>query len=149
MSVGSKNQSVAEILHYSLTTQDKHYVENYRLAHQVLLGIGDGVPGDILHSVATHIPKQLLAGAIGTSLSNLGRLSKKNLNRYQSDALIDLSSLWYELRQFFNFNDSSVREWIDTPLPALDGVAPGHLMTTIAGRNELRKLLNTMRSGDF
>lgn len=128
MSIVCRHNSVAEIIHYSLTTQDRHYVENYRLAHQVLLGIGDGVLGDILYLVAIHISKPLLAGATGTSLSNLNTLSKRTLNKYQTDVLIDLSSLWFELRQFFNFDENSVREWIGTPLPVLVGVAPGHLI---------------------
>lgn len=149
MNIVCRHNSVAEIIHYNLTSLDKHHVENNQRTHQILLRLEGGVSGDILRSIATHVPKPLLAGAIGTSLSNLSGLSKRTLNKYQADVLIDLSSLWFELRQFFNFNENSVREWVGTPLPVLVGVAPGNLMTTIAGRNELRKLLYTMRDGDF
>jgi hypothetical protein len=86
---------------------------------------------------------------MGMHAKSISKLAKRNLNRNQCDALIDLSGIWCELRQFFSFDESSLREWVRTSLPSLSGLTPALFMSSIAGRRELRLLLQTMRYGDF
>lgn len=150
MSTVSNHNSIAEIILYRLTTTDKGYCENHKLSHKALVQcVEHCVPGSIIDSVVTYIPKLIIANALGISKNSLTSLSGKMLNRNQTDVLEDVSATWYQMRRFFNFDESSLQEWVNTPLPGLSGAAPATLMSTIAGRKEVRDLLATMCHGDF
>lgn len=142
--------SIADIILCRLMTTDKGYCVSCNLVHTALLkGVEHGVSGSLISSVVTYIPSQVVADSLGTSIDNLKRLSHKMLNKNQLDILEDVSSAWYQLRSFFNFEARSLQDWICTPLPYLNGAAPAALMATVSGRRHLRNLLQIMCQGDF
>jgi len=112
--------------------------------------IRNGVPGKILRVLTQTIPRYILIDTVDSDRSNFSKLyRKKHLSKSQGDEVNDLSLMWAELREFFDYDDTEVKEWVATPLPILDGMAPGSLLDTFSGRTAVRNTLNKMRYGDF
>lgn len=108
-----------------------------------------GVQGDVLKRVVEHIPKVVVYGAVGTDSTNFSKMVRRErLTGRVTEELNDLTRLWAELRQFFNWDDELVKEWIEQKLPALDGAAPIELMSSQAGREIVKQQLDAMRFGD-
>ena len=95
------------------------------------------------------IPKDIVIKAIGTDKTNFAKLCKKQLTKRQTDEIHDLVELWSELILFFDYNENDVKEWITSPISALEGHSPARFMDTFFGRNEIRECFEVMRYGDF
>ena len=109
-----------------------------------------GVSGTVLRTVTQHIPKSVVIDTVGTDPTNFSKLiRKKRLNPKQTEGLDDLTSLWLELRGFFDWDEESVKNWINSPLPALEGLKASELMGSQYGRKQVRRVLESMKYGDF
>ncbi len=106
-----------------------------------------GLAGQTLKHMVQYIPRAVVIGTLGTDKTNFPKLYRRTLSKSQTDGLNDLSMLWKELRQFFDFDEGLLKEWIATPLPVLDGHTPAEFMDTIVGRQKLRTCLDEMRYG--
>ena len=112
--------------------------------------LSQGVSGDVLRPMTKHIPKGVVISTVGTDPSNFSKLTqRKRLTARQTEDLNDLTKLWMELREFFDWDESMVKAWIDEPLPALDGTPPSAIMSSAEGRDIIREQLDVMRYGDF
>lgn len=109
-----------------------------------------GAEGVVLRAVIKHIPKGLVIRAIGSDEANfLKVIRRKRLTKHQTESLNGLTKLWAELRQFFDWDNGMVNDWISQHLPALDGASPLELMSSQEGRCIIRKQLEIMRFGNF
>tara|TARA_B100000446_G_scaffold184352_1_gene206214 strand:- start:81088 stop:81567 length:480 start_codon:yes stop_codon:yes gene_type:complete len=117
-------------------------IEMSRLVHK-------GMKGDILRKLCKRIPRKVLADTLGTETSNFSKFYNRMLSQVQTDQINDLSLVWAELREFFDGDDELIGEWLNTPAPALSGAEPLELLSTIVGRQTLRKSLDAMRYGEF
>ena len=108
-----------------------------------------GMAGSYLRRLCEGIPRQLLADTLGTEVSNFSKLYKRTLTKVQTDEINDLTSVWAELRAFFDGDEELLTDWLNTPLPALSGQRPIDLLSTIVGRRALRERLNAMQYGEF
>ncbi len=112
--------------------------------------LNQGVRGDVLRHVVQHIPKAVVVSAVGTDSTNFSKLMRRQrLTGRLTEELNDLTKLWAELREFFDWDEALVKEWIDQKLPALDGATPSELMSSQAGREIVKQQLDAMRYGDF
>ncbi len=67
----------------------------------------------------------------------------------QTDNLNELTKIWAELRMLFNFDENSLKEWVDAELPILDGAKVRELIVANAGRALIRELVSEMLSGEL
>ena len=125
--------------------------KNLSVSPRVWVSLLDqGVRGDVLRHVAAHIPKALVVRAAGTDVSNFSKLYRRQrLSGLVTEELNDLTKLWADLREFFDWEEDLVIDWISQKLPALDGATPSELMSSQAGREIVKQQLDAMRYGDF
>jgi uncharacterized protein (DUF2384 family) len=131
-------------------------VEDKR-AHKVHIGtkvflelLERGVDGAVLTAVSRHIPKPIVVKTVGSDQTNLSKLiRKKHLSGKQTEELNDLTNLWQELREFFAWDEASVKDWISCPVPALEGTQPSVLIASAFGRAKVRECLEVMKYGDL
>ena len=110
----------------------------------------DGVSGSVLRKITQHIPKPVVVKTIGVDVTNFSKLyRKKHLSGKQTEDLNDLTALWSELITFFDNDETLVNEWINEPIPVLDGACPRDLLPSQYGRDEIREMLDAMKFGDF
>lgn len=109
-----------------------------------------GVSGEVLSSVIKHIPKIIVIGTFDIDSTNFAKLiRRKRLSGSDTELLNDLTKLWAELREFFEWDNKMLNDWIGQQLPILDGGAPSEFMVSQEGRAVIRKQLNAMRCGEF
>ncbi|MFV0277651.1 MAG: MbcA/ParS/Xre antitoxin family protein [Parahaliea sp.] len=82
-------------------------------------------------------------------MSNFAKLYQRMLSRPQTDEINDLTLLWLEFRDFFEDDRALIDEWLSASVPALSGARPRDLVSTFAGRQAVRAVLDAMRYGDF
>jgi hypothetical protein len=112
--------------------------------------LSQGVSGTVLRPVTRHIPKGVVVSTVGTDPSNFSKLiQRKRLSGRQTEDLNDLTKLWAELREFFDWDEAMVKAWIEEPLASLDGTSPSAIMSSPEGRDIIREQLDVMRYGDF
>ncbi|WP_166635904.1 antitoxin Xre/MbcA/ParS toxin-binding domain-containing protein [Idiomarina aquatica] len=58
-------------------------------------------------------------------------------------------NLWFELKRFFEDDLQLLIEWLETPIPVLDGEAPVTFINTFIGRNKIREIALEMQYGEF
>jgi hypothetical protein len=117
-------------------------IEIARLVHK-------GMDGAYLQRLCERIPRKVLADTLGAEASNFSKFYKRTLSKVQTDEINDLTLVWSELCDFFDDDDELIDEWLKTPAPALSGAEPIELLSTIVGRQTLRKSLDAMRYGEF
>ncbi|NWO06648.1 MAG: hypothetical protein HLX50_13450 [Alteromonadaceae bacterium] len=74
---------------------------------------------------------------------------RKTLTLNQTDNLNEMTKIWAELRMLFNFDESSLKEWVDEELPILERTKVRDLIVTNAGRALIRELVSEMLSGEL
>ncbi|MAA94908.1 MAG: hypothetical protein CML22_06975 [Rheinheimera sp.] len=112
--------------------------------------LDQGVSGEVLRPVIKHIPKGVVVRAVGSDNTNFSKLlRRKRLTGRHTEDLNDLTKLWAELREFFNWDEELVKEWISQKLPAFEGATPSEFMASHEGREIIREHLEAMRYGDF
>lgn len=57
--------------------------------------------------------------------------------------------LEHELNMFFNNDKAQLDEWLDTPIPRLDGQCSRNLLLTEENRRELLTVLQEMKFGEM
>ncbi|KKO44793.1 hypothetical protein WG68_13185 [Arsukibacterium ikkense] len=57
--------------------------------------------------------------------------------------------LEHELDVIFNNDIAQINEWLDTPIPRLDGQCPRSLLATAEKRDELIQVLHEMKLGEM
>lgn len=72
-------------------------------------------------------------------------MRSKDMQNTYSPEHSDIQTLALEL---FG-TQSLVKEWFNTPLPALSGRKPCDLLNDVKSRAELRQILNKLKHGDF
>lgn len=55
----------------------------------------------------------------------------------------------HELNVIFNNDTALINEWLDTPIPRLDGQCPRSMFATDETRAELLQVLKEMKFGDM
>lgn len=108
-----------------------------------------GASGAVLKSIVQHIPRPVVIKAVGSDSTNFSKLFKRRLSKKQTDEINDLSLLWQDLQDFFDYNPDFIKQWISAPLPALEGQQPANLMDSFYGRSKVRECLEAMKYGDF
>lgn len=112
--------------------------------------IKTGVPGSLLRRLIDSIPKRVLMASLGLAAEDYSKLvRRKTLTLNQTDNLNELTKIWAELRMLFNFDESSLKEWVNEELPILERTKVRDLIVTNAGRALIRELVSEMLSGEL
>jgi uncharacterized protein (DUF2384 family) len=91
----------------------------------------------------------VLADTLGADKTNFSKLYRRTLNKLQTDEINDLTMLWAELREFFEDDRELMDDWLAAKTPALSGGRPLDMLSTISGRQSIRRAVDAMRYGDF
>ena len=112
--------------------------------------VRQGIPGiAVKNAIQILGNRELFIRLFDTTSSNLSRVyRKKTLRREDSEELLDTLRVFVEAQQVWG-DDDSVREWLDTPVPALNGATPLELFDTFEGRNWVRQVLRKIEHGEF
>jgi uncharacterized protein (DUF2384 family) len=108
-----------------------------------------GANGSVLKEIVAFIPKKIVAKAVGSDVTNISKLYRRRLSKKQTDEINDLSLLWHELKEFFDDDLAFIEQWINHPVPALEGNKPADLMDSFFGRARIRECIEVMKYGDF
>ncbi|MGO4891845.1 antitoxin Xre/MbcA/ParS toxin-binding domain-containing protein [Flavobacterium sp. W21_SRS_FM6] len=111
--------------------------------------MSEGASGAILKSICKNVPKSIIIKTVGSDNANFSKLFRRKLSKKQTDDVYDLSTLWVELRRFFNNDSDMIAEWLNTPIPALENNKPEDLLDTSFGRHQVKLCLETMKFCDF
>lgn len=112
--------------------------------------IKTGVPGSLLRRLINSIPKKIVMASLDLAAEDYSKLvRRKTLTLNQTDNLNELTKIWAELRMLFNFDESSLKEWVDEELPILERTKVRDLIVTNAGRALIRELVSEMLSGEL
>ena len=109
-----------------------------------------GVKGRVLSRIVKHIPKPVVLDTVGTDSTNYSKLVKRaKLSAHQTEELEDLTTLWHEMRLFFEWDEELLNEWVSSSLNALGGTKPSELLGSGYGRKIIRQVIEEMKYGDF
>lgn len=149
-SSAATNKELSELF-IARVVEEKTRATRARMSTMAFLDMLErGVDGSALKTLSKHIPKTIVVRTVGSDPTNFSKLiRKKHLSAKQTEELNDLTNLWQELREFFAWNDESVKDWISSPVPALEGTKPSELIASAFGRAKVRECLETMKYGDF
>lgn len=112
--------------------------------------IKTGVPGSLLRRLINSIPKKIVMASLDLAAEDYSKLvRRKTLTLNQTDNLNELTKIWAELRMLFNFDESSLKEWVNEELPTLERTKVRDLIVTNAGRALIRELVSEMLSGEL
>ncbi|MDH0451048.1 antitoxin Xre/MbcA/ParS toxin-binding domain-containing protein [Shewanella sp. GD04112] len=67
----------------------------------------------------------------------------------QQNKAYSKAQLEQELLTFFGNDTAKIKEWLDTPIPRLDGQSPRSMLTKDGKRAELFQVLQEMKFGDM
>lgn len=88
--------------------------------------------------------------SLGLAAEDYSKLvRRKTLTLNQTDNLNELTKMWADLRMLFNFDEESLKEWVDAELPILEAAKVRDLIVTNAGRALVRGLVSEMLSGEL
>ena len=68
------------------------------------------------------------------------------MQNYQTCSVLHLE---HELNVIFNNDTAQINEWLDMPIPRLDGRCPRSMLVTDENRAELFQVLQEMKSGEM
>lgn len=111
--------------------------------------VENGMEGNYLKRLSDGIPRDVLAATLGGAKSNFTKYYSRHLSKVQTDEINDLTLIWKELTLFFGGDADMRDEWLKSSTPALSGAQPEELLSTIVGRQVIRKTLDAMRHGEF
>lgn len=112
--------------------------------------IKKGVPGSLLRRLIDSIPKKIVMASFDLAVEDYSKLvRRKTLTLNQTDSLNELTKIWAELRILFNFDENSLKDWVDAELPILEGAKVRELIVTDAGRAAVKEIISEMLSGDL
>ena len=67
----------------------------------------------------------------------------------QHNQVCSKAQLEQELNAFFGNDTAKINQWLDTPIPRLDGQSPRSMLTKDGKRAELFQVLQEMKFGDM
>lgn len=109
-----------------------------------------GIPGRIVRQAVELLgSRDLLVRLLHTSSANLSRYyRKKTLTPGDSEEVLDALRVFFEAVRLWGDLDRA-REWLNSPLPALDGDRPVDLFDTFEGRRWVSQVLRKIEHGEF
>lgn len=109
-----------------------------------------GVPGSLLRRLINSIPKKIVMASLDLAAEDYSTVvRRKTLTLNQTDSLNELTKMWAELRMLFNFDENSLKDWVNAELPILEGAKVRELIVTDAGRAAVKEIISEMLSGDL
>lgn len=109
-----------------------------------------GIPGRWVKSVvdATGFRDTFLS-ILNVSSGNLSReYRKKALTKETSEEILDAVRLLRQATEVWESRDLAI-QWLNSPVPALDGEKPINLFDTFEGREWVSQVLNKIEHGEF
>jgi putative toxin-antitoxin system antitoxin component (TIGR02293 family) len=109
-----------------------------------------GIPGRWVKSVidATGL-REMFLSILGVSSGNLSRVyRRKALTKEVSEEVLDAVRLLQQTVDVWEAPDLAL-QWLESPVPALDGERPINLFDTFEGRRWVAQVLNKIEHGDF
>lgn len=70
-------------------------------------------------------------------------------NNTNDDTVVSLEAVEQELDSFFDGDKELCQEWLNTPIPRLNGKLPSQLLSSNAGRTQVLQVLGEMKYGDM
>lgn len=124
----------------SIFTSTKSYIEAVR----------QGLPGRTVKAAVDDFgDRDLFVRILNTTAPNLHRFySKKSLGREASEELLDAFRLILAANKVWG-SQKAAKQWLSSPLPALDGERPIDLFDTFEGRRWVTAVLRNIETGDF
>jgi len=112
--------------------------------------VSQGIDGAIVREMVRSQPnyRNILVSALGTTSSNLSRLYNKQLNKQQSEEIVDFLKVQQQALIVFEQQDIA-NEWLATKIPALGNEIPNNLLDTFIGRSLVSDALDAIRYGEF
>lgn len=107
--------------------------------------------GETLKYISATIPKDVVAASLEINPTNLSKLYRRQvLSRTQTEELDSLTQVWKDaLYGLFSGSSEAMTRWLETPVPALNGVTPRSLMGTLSGRRVLEGYIQDLKFGDY
>lgn len=127
---------------------------------QILL-VKEGLPASDVDSIAQRmdITKEKLLGTLGLPRATIDRKMRENktLSRDESSRVLGMARLVGQVQTLVDASGTSasfdaaawVAQWLERPLPALDGRRPAELMDTAEGQSLVSNLVARMQSGAY
>ena len=139
---------VAQRFGYKMGRKRKAILLNAIEIHRLMAD--QTLTGRDVQQIAEMIPTAVLADALGTSPSNIGKVyDRDSLRKPQVSQLVDMSKTYSRIREFFDDDPSLVQEFLTSPTPALDGECPATLLADSAGRDAVEAMVDKMAYGDL
>jgi putative toxin-antitoxin system antitoxin component (TIGR02293 family) len=120
-----------------------------------------GVPAETVHIIADAmgIAKDRLYKTLGVSRATVERKirAKERLGQDQGERVMGIARLVGQVDQMVSESGTAegfdaarwLADWLERPLPALGGRAPGALLDTAEGRDLVSGLLGQIQSGAY
>jgi putative toxin-antitoxin system antitoxin component (TIGR02293 family) len=96
------------------------------------------------------LPMQVLADLLFIPPRTLQRRKASGrLEPDESDRLLRLSRVYGRAIELFEGNNRATLQWLQSPLPVLDGASPLSMTKTEPGAHEVERLINRLEYGVF
>jgi putative toxin-antitoxin system antitoxin component (TIGR02293 family) len=96
------------------------------------------------------VPMQVLADLLFIPPRTLQRRKATGrLEPDESDRLLRLSRVYGKAIELFEGNNRATLDWLQSPLPALDGASPLSMTKTEPGAHEVERLIDRLEYGVF
>jgi putative toxin-antitoxin system antitoxin component (TIGR02293 family) len=114
--------------------------------------VRNGVPVRTVGKFAKNVglQKDVMFSIIHLSRSTAHRLEQKNevMDTLRSDAFAGTYTVIQKARKMLS-SEEALRQWLNTPIPALDSKAPIEWLDTNLGRQIVSSLLDQVQSGAY
>lgn len=114
--------------------------------------VRNGVPVRTVGKFAKNVglQKDVMFSIIHLSRSTAHRLEQKNevMDTLRSDAFAGAYTVIQKARKMLS-SEEALRQWLNTPIPALDSKAPIEWLDTNLGRQIVSSLLDQVQSGAY
>ncbi len=118
---------------------------------KAVTAIRTGLPAGAFEGVARVLSLSVdeLAAKLGISPRTVRDQRKKagRLSRDNTEKLVRIARIQRQARKIFT-TDDAVSQWLASPAPALDGVAPIDMLDTDVGAREVEAVLNGIAYGN-
>jgi len=109
-----------------------------------------GLPGELVkRAVKMMGNRELFVRILGTTSSNLSRFYRlKKMSSAASEEMLDTIRLFKQAVELFG-DIESAKQWLNTPVPVLQGEKPIALLDTYEGRRWVSQVLRKIEYGEF
>jgi putative toxin-antitoxin system antitoxin component (TIGR02293 family) len=147
---------------HRLWEQHDHALKLYRTsAYERVEIVKAGLPANYVKvlTVSMHMPLEKFYRTTGLARPTVDRKirSSKRLSQDESERVLGIARLIGQAQNLVGQSGGAadfdagrwVGDWLQKPLPALDGKSPGELMDTVDGRKLVSDLLAQQQSGAY